>query len=619
MSFLRKKNFHPPPRTRHSWIAVIHKSFPVEIDQVADTATESPLFIVTQAPPVRHHVHGMEELNGLLVSGLQVLAVNDESICNYTLPQARAFLAQASFPLRLRVYGVYVRGNRWMNPTLSEHQALGLKLDLSMGRVRVGQISARTGRFRGDARLQVGMLLTNLNGLEVSTASSKLFNPSKDGDTRRIRQRLYRRLLTPPTAPPPNIVALDISSSFQASLINELEISIPESDLPLCLQSTTFKLKRFTSSPQPPTRSVSLPGLTPNDSTFSSTNGPIPSIKARDMVDHDENGDVPSPFRSISYTPVSQSAAAFESHSTSTTTVSIPNEIANTIDMTNVESALSDSYYSRRGGNKFDKMDKRLENPVFDEDDEDESVSFQQPRQILDDDDDKNALVHVPQPSNINTNVDADNHGAENSSHPLNDDPKDLEHSEAFMNHNDGVLRMYGSHRSLRSGQVIHPCGNSAGHISAQTESTNSISSRRFVDDGVNGEPGDDEGGIGAIIDGHPFPIISKTVTSSPDLAVLSAHYDSNVLTIHFEKNDTTPRLGLILRQDLESHDSGVVIHGVLKGGLFGEGTPLKAGQVIQMIQGRPCPTSTSETFDLLTRLTGRFSMQVRIPEEQGP
>ena len=262
MALLRRNSRQPATSSHRSWMAVLHKPFPIEIEQVINipstappkrtsTPTPTTIIVITSTPSCsQHQVRGeMQEANGVLVPGLQLLAVNDEPILNDSLTEAREKLNRASFPLRLRVYAVHVTGNRWRSPLFSEPQAaVGIKLDLNhLGHVRLGGIDTHRGRFRGATGLSTGMILTNVNGQVVSCVGSN----HKDHDTyakntRWIRQRLFERLSPPLFAPPPYVVALDVSTEFQMALQDEVTCSpIPESGLPSSLQSMTYKLERM--------------------------------------------------------------------------------------------------------------------------------------------------------------------------------------------------------------------------------------------------------------------------------------------------------------------------------------------------------------------------------------
>ena len=593
----------------------------------------------------------MQEANGVLVPGLQLLAVNDEPILNDSLTEAREKLNRASFPLRLRVYAVHVTGNRWRSPLFSEPQtAVGIKLDLNhLGHVRLGGVDTHRGRFRGATGLSTGMILTNVNGQVVSCVGSN----HKDHDTyakntRWIRQRLFERLSPPLFAPPPYVVALDVSIEFQMALQDEVTCSpIPESGLPSSLQSMTYKLERMatiTTSNTTSRRARRIKSLPPR----------IPSTISETTINEDD----PYPCLEPAMVPTTTTTAtatitdtqtvrrrnsicaqpqAFHQPASMGTTSTTKTTTTTEKDNSLWSSAVRLKSTPKRPVNKMDRLkkptfskaDDRLIDPTLDDDDESTVGQDLVASDRLDNNHD-----------NTNNDPDAllDSLPAPDEHDEIFEDAPSIDGDEirlvdvsftdevpSFSKHRDSVVvRIHGSHRSLHSGDLIQP----------------GLSGRSLLMDDAN------EGGVGSEND-HGSSWVEEDLTlesthqaltttcdeSSPPAAVtvpalspvgnkvgvqvISTHREGDLLTIHLHKTSTHPRLGLILRQDYDASTaagSGIIIHRILKGGLFGDASVLKPGQIIQQIQDRPTPRSTSKTFELLASLTGRFSIQVKIP-----
>jgi hypothetical protein len=269
--------------------------------------------------------------------------------------------------------------------------------------------------------------------------------------------------------------------------------------------------------------------------------------------------------------------------------------------------------WERRKKPGFCKGDGRLADPTFDIDDDD-----------VDDDNDKLGLVKLNDHPTVMTSSSAPQNEEDHSNHDHSmDDPLHQDSTKPpSVIRKDSVVQIRGSRRSLKSGQLVQPTTAAAADTITTADAATNDDYETHDDVFVDQRPSKKEPKTSPQPTTLPMvTMVSKTHNGGGGgtLRILSTHRDGNSLTIQFEKNTTNPRLGLILRQELGPKTSGISIQGVVPGGLFGEASVLRPGQVIQQIQERPCPKSPSETFDLLVNLTGRFSMQVILPHNPGP
>jgi len=604
---------------------VIHKPFQVKIEAVElesgtvktcsdelngnDASSEEVVFVLTGTPPTRHQLRGMHEVNGLLVPGLQLLAVNDDSLSEDSIGEARARLARASFPLRLRVHGIHATGKRWMNPTLTQKQALGIKVNFSpMGHLRLEMVKAE-GRFHQGMGLRSGMVLTNVNGVEISNASS-IFNGNRTIKARWMKERLLGELLTSPFSAPPFMVAIDVSSDFQTILKHELSSPVHEADLPLSLQSMTFKLNQFSDTVvRPIRRGVSLP--TPSTTPPEAPSGGKEEVPVEMAATKDDVG--------LTDTALKKSSSLV----LSTPQLSVSRDLTNSSIFSSRSGSslrLSKDKRDRRKKSEFAKADSRLADPVFpmdnDFDDDSDTAS-----ELLNDSRHSSVMALTILEDKREGDGSSDD-GYQSSEMDINSvDLQEMLPPRPLRRHTDSVIKIHGSRRSFHSGAVIQP-GSVEGNSSHQSLLSDEAKDDDFLNDqeGVSNEAtSDQEHDFSPFL--HPQVTIRDRESSRNDLRFISEQLDGDSLTVTFEKTSNHPRLGLILRQDFAARKSSetvmeknIVIHGVLQGGLFSDASVLQAGQIIEEIQGEPCPNTTSETFDLLTSLTGQFSMKLRIP-----
>ena len=208
-------------RSNLSWTAVIHKRSSIQVGDLANltnyssslaTLDQHNVVIVTHAPQQRDY--GSQQLNGLVIPGLQVVGLNGRCIVGQPASRVRAQLEELDASkerIVLVLYGIVAQASRPWHGALSslartKKQAAGISFSIDPQTLLISIARVhRNGFFGQSGTLEPGLVTTNVNGHLVSLerersqsdekeTARRSASPSQTKANKKIHKSVIRRL-----------------------------------------------------------------------------------------------------------------------------------------------------------------------------------------------------------------------------------------------------------------------------------------------------------------------------------------------------------------------------------------------------------------------------------------